>query len=70
VKSKSLDVFVTESKIADQFSNLQQKYKNVEMGSYPFTKNNKHGTSLVLRSSDYDLLDSAFQELNCLLGKL
>ncbi|MDC0865073.1 molybdopterin-binding protein [Rickettsiaceae bacterium] len=70
VKSKSVDVFVTESKIADQFSNLQQKYKNVEMGSYPFSKESKHGTSLVLRSSDYDSLDIAFKELNQLLKEL
>ena len=63
VKSKSVDVFLAESKIADKFSTLQKKYTNVDMGSYPFTKNNKNGTSLVLRSSDYESLEMAFNEL-------
>ena len=31
-------------------------YKNIEIGSYPFTKENRFGTSLVLRSKDAQLL--------------
>lgn len=63
VKSKTIDVMLGESKIADQFSDLQNKYPTIDMGSYPFTKDGKHGTSLVLRSSDYSKLNSAYNEL-------
>lgn len=63
VKSKSIEIMTGESKIADRFSDLQAKYKNVDMGSYPFTKNGKHGTKLVLRSLDYDALELSFKEL-------
>jgi molybdenum cofactor synthesis domain-containing protein len=63
VKSKTIDIMLGESKIASQFSDLQQKYPNIDMGSYPFTKDGQHGTSLVLRSSDYLELDSAYSEL-------
>ena len=33
------------------------------MGSYPFTKDGTHGTTLVLRSIDYDDLDASFAEI-------
>lgn len=63
VKSKTVDIMLGESIIADQFSMLQKKYPTVNMGSYPFTKNGKHGTSLVMRSSDYQKLSTAYVEL-------
>lgn len=63
VESRTIDVMLGESKIADQFSELQKKYPTVDMGSYPFTKDGKHGASLVLRSSDYPNLNIAYTEL-------
>lgn len=63
VKSKSIEAMVGESKIAAELTALQNKYRNVDLGSYPFTKNNKNGTCLVLRSTDYLDLDAAFDEL-------
>jgi molybdenum cofactor synthesis domain-containing protein len=63
IKSESIEIMVGESKIAGQFQSLQQKYQNVDMGSYPFSKDGIHGTSLVLRSSDYNSLSSALAEL-------
>ena len=49
IKSVSVDVFTPESNVADELTKLQDKYKNIEIGSYPFTKENRFGTSLVLR---------------------
>ncbi|MEM6339251.1 MAG: competence/damage-inducible protein A [Pseudomonadota bacterium] len=69
VKSKTIDIMLGESKIADQFSDLQKKYPNIDMGSYPFTKDGQHGTSLVLRSSDYLELDAAYAELQIICGR-
>lgn len=63
VESRAIDIMLGESKIADQFSKLQKKYPTVDMGSYPFTKDGKHGASLVLRSSDYSKLNIAYTEL-------
>lgn len=67
VKTLVLDVIVGESKIAVQFENLQKQYPDVEMGSYPFTRDGRHATSLVLRSTNYDLLDKSFAELKATL---
>lgn len=69
VKSKTIDIMLGESKIADQFSDLQKKYPNIDMGSYPYTKDGQHGTSLVLRSSDYLELDAAYVELQAICDR-
>ncbi len=69
VKSKTIDIMLGESKIADQFSDLQKKYPNIDMGSYPYTKDGQHGTSLVLRSSDYLELDAAYAELQAICDR-
>lgn len=70
VQSKTLEVMMGESKIAISFEELQNKYKEVDMGSYPFTKNGIHGTALVLRSSNYHLLEKAFVELETVINSL
>ncbi len=66
IKSESIKIFVEETKIAGQLKALQRRYKNVDMGSYPFTKGGILGTSLVLCSSDYNSLNSALVELKIL----
>lgn len=63
LKSKNIDIFVGESTIAAEFADLQNKYPNVQMGSYPFKKNERFGTSLVLSSKDALKLEEAYQEL-------
>jgi len=70
IQSKTLEIMLGESKIANSFEELQNKYKEVEMGSYPFTRNGKHGTALVLRSSNYNSLDKAFAELEIVINHL
>ena len=70
VQSKTLEVMMGESKIAISFEELQNKYKEVDMGSYPFTRNGSHGTALVLRSSNYDSLDKAFVELETIIKSI
>ena len=67
VKSKSIDVFTPESTVADVLTNLQKKYTDVEIGSYPFSRDNRFGTSLVMRSSDLTKLDACDTELKDLM---
>ena len=67
VKTLSHTVMIGESKIAEQFEILQNKYPSVDMGSYPFTKDGIHGTSLVLRSNNNQDLEQAFHDLTHLI---
>ena len=68
IRSEALDIMVGESKIAREFDELQKKYPEISMGSYPFVKDGEHGTSLVLRSSNYELLETAFKELKVVMS--
>ena len=67
VKSKSIDVFTPESNVADALTDLQNKYSEVEIGSYPFNKENRFGTSVVMRSSDEVRLDKCESDLKELM---
>jgi molybdopterin-biosynthesis enzyme MoeA-like protein len=70
MKSESIDVFMAESSIAKELSNMQDKFKDVEIGSYPFVKEGKYGTSLVIRSSDEAILSECKVEIEHMISKL
>ncbi len=67
VKSLSIDVFTPESNVAQALTDLQKKYNDVEIGSYPFSKDNRFGTTLVMRSSDEKRLQQCDEELKELM---
>ena len=53
----TINLRTVESKIASSIKEIQNKNKNVEIGSYPFFKAGKLGVSIVLRSSSKDKLN-------------
>lgn len=63
VKTVEVTIIVSESKIASPLTELQNKYPDVEIGSYPFVRDNRIGTNIVLRCSDADLLEQAKNDL-------
>jgi molybdenum cofactor synthesis domain-containing protein len=67
LQSRSLTAFLPESAIAAPFAQLQARHAQVEMGSYPFTREGRYGTMLVLRSSDVALLDAATEQVNAMI---
>ena len=69
VKSMSIDVFTPESNVAQALTDLQKKYNDVEIGSYPFSKDNRFGTTLVMRSSDEKRLHQCDEELKELMNE-
>ena len=69
IKSTSFDVFTPESNVAEELAELQKNYPSVEIGSYPFFKEGRFGTSLVLRSKDEELLKQCKLELLKIVDK-
>jgi molybdopterin-biosynthesis enzyme MoeA-like protein len=65
IRSMELNLTAKESLIAHDFAELQKRYPEVSMGSYP----NTQGTSLVFRSSDYEKLEQSFLEMKKNLEK-
>jgi molybdenum cofactor synthesis domain-containing protein len=66
--SSALDLHRPEGEIAEMFGALQQRYPDVPMGSYPFQRDGKPGTQLVLRSTDAARLAEAENELKVQLA--
>jgi len=66
--SAALDLHRPEGEIAGMFEDLQKRYPDVPMGSYPFIRDGKPGTQLVLRSTDVSRLADAENELKVLLA--
>jgi molybdenum cofactor synthesis domain-containing protein len=63
------DLHRPEGEIAQMFADLQKRYPDVPMGSYPFHRDGKPGTQLVLRSTDPDRLAKAEADLKAQLAQ-
>lgn len=63
VLSCSVSCSMPESEMAEDVGNLQNKYANIEIGSYPHFRAGVLGLSIVLRSTDKEVLRSASEEL-------
>lgn len=65
-QSKEITTDLTEGWLAKDLEELQKKYPQVAMGSYPFVS----GTSLVFRSIDYVALEKSCAEMVEILAKI
>jgi molybdenum cofactor synthesis domain-containing protein len=63
VLSKTLNLKTVESEIAKPLTEIQNKNKDVEIGSYPFFKAGKIGVSIVLRSENQKKIDKCNLEI-------
>lgn len=61
--TKSVRVERPEGDMAPGLRALQERYPDVQMGSYPYFEKGKLGTNLVLRSSEEARLDDALKAL-------
>jgi molybdenum cofactor synthesis domain-containing protein len=57
--SRTVSSFLAEGQIAESLRDLQSRLPAVEIGSYPFYRRNRYGTTIVLRSRDAAALDDA-----------
>lgn len=69
IHSETISAFVAESVIADDLTALAGRYETLDIGSYPYFRNGKFGTALVVRGTDAKLLRQAAQELRDLIKK-
>jgi len=61
--SKTLSLRTVESEISVPLEKIQNKYKSIEIGSYPFFKQGKLGVSLVMRSDKLKLIEKCKKEI-------
>ena len=69
ILSKTISVQTVESEIAKSLENVQRKFKNVDIGSYPFFRLGNIGVSIVIRYSDKKKIDECYKEIVSFLKK-
>ena len=62
--SKTVKVFKKESEISDKLWNYANRYKDISIGSYPFSSSGVFGVEVVLRHTDRVLLNKVFNEIS------
>ena len=63
ILSKTISVNTVESEIAERLENIQKKFRNIEIGSYPFFRLGKVGVSIVMRSTEEDEIDDCSRKI-------
>ncbi len=63
ILSNTVTCGLSESKIAEDLTNLQSAYPDVDIGSYPHFRGGAMGLSLVLRATNNEKLDLATAEI-------
>ena len=63
VRSCSVTAYLGESQVATGLAVLQEQHPDIDIGSYPFSRDGRYGTTLVLRGTDTG-------ELNEVLGRV
>ena len=63
VQSMSVAAYLGESQIAAALARIQARYPDVELGSYPFYRNERYGTTLVMRGTNETRLASMLEDI-------
>jgi len=61
--NKTIALSTVESEIASSLEKVQNNFKDVEIGSYPFFKQGKIGVSIVIRSTDEELISLCYKDI-------
>lgn len=59
VQSRSIKAFLGESQIATELGQIQNQHVDLDIGSYPFYRQDRYGTTLVIRGIDSAEIDQA-----------
>jgi len=65
--SRSISCHLAEGTLAKELGELQARYPDLEIGSYPYFRRGDFGVTLVLRGTERARLAAAVEELNALI---
>ena len=63
ILSKTISVSTVESEIAKPLEDIQNKFENIEIGSYPFFRLGKVGVSIVMRSTELEQIKDCAKQI-------
>jgi hypothetical protein len=70
VRSRTVNAFIGESVVAAGLAAIQDRFGDVEIGSYPFVRQERFGCALVARSVDLVRLAEATEAIAALVRGL
>ena len=70
VQSKSITAYVPEGRTGGPLSDLQDRFPDVEIGSYPFNRDGKFGASIVMRHTDMAQIEAVAEEVRQMVREL
>ena len=69
ILSQTISISTVESEIAKPLEDIQNKFKNIEIGSYPFFRMGKIGVSIVMRSTEESKIEDCFKQIVTFIQK-
>jgi molybdenum cofactor synthesis domain-containing protein len=70
IQSRSITAYLPESHIAKRLGEIQDRYPHLDLGSYPFSRNERYGTTLVMRGSVAADLDAMLEQVKQMIVAL
>lgn len=70
MRSRSVTAYLPESQVARRLGQIQQQWPQIDIGSYPFQRDNRYGTTLVMRGSDNAALDAVLDAVSRMIVEL
>jgi molybdopterin-biosynthesis enzyme MoeA-like protein len=70
VQSRSITAYVAESAIAARLRSIQDQHTDIDIGSYPFSREGKFGTTLVARGTSESPLQETVDEIKAMIVAL
>ena len=67
VRTRSVTAYLGESQVATGLTAIQDEHPMVDIGSYPFMRADRYGTTLVLRGTDVAELDVVVEKVKQLI---
>jgi len=67
MQSRTVRAMIRESAIAHEVAEVQRAHSEVQVGSYPFFEDGRHGVALVVRAVDTTAVDAAVADLQAML---
>jgi molybdenum cofactor synthesis domain-containing protein len=68
--SRNVSCALSEGALAKDLAAMQERYADLEIGSYPYFRRSDFGVTLVLRGTDKDRIAAAIEELKALIRVL
>ncbi len=70
VRSRSVTAHLSEGQIARRLGEIQQHFAHIDLGSYPFFREERYGTTLVMRGTDAAALDRMLDQVKQMIIEL